>query len=483
MKTIVAVFFISLLISYFTAKLFLFLDIKQFYDIPDRMRKIHEKPILRAGGIAIFVGILFSILSLFFYTNKLTTGFALNFDKFEKILLPASLMFLLGIFDDAFGLSAKVKLPVQIIAAVVVFLEGIKLSVVKIPLIGVVDFGYFAPFITILWIVGITNAFNFIDGMDGLASGISFFAAFTIFLISLLEREYVISLFTASICGSILGFIKFNWHPAKLFLGDSGSYFLGFLIGSLSIISSTKSSIIVAITIPVMIMAYPLLDLLLAVLRRILRGRSIFSADREHIHHKLLERGYSYKGIVLLLYLISGLFGFLAILVMFVKSNYLSFIIPLFSGIFAVYFVRKLGYEEFKSFISKVDEVVDIENEKKFKFYLERIKRSSTEEEFIDVLKEFFKEFEFEDYFFYIEGSNGDKFFIGDLSLLDSADRTGNLFLKFPFKGENLRKVYIMLSSKRDFEFCEKVIEKILPEISYKVSLFGDKLLKVKDKN
>ncbi len=480
MKTFIAIFFISFLVSFLSSKLLIYLNIKKFYDVPDRMRKIHQTPVLRGGGISIFVGVLTAFLSLLFYHNKLTLGFVLHLDTFRIILIPASLVFILGLFDDAYGLSARVKLPIQFIAATILFFEGIRIEVIKLPFIGVVDFGYFSFLITLLWIVGITNGFNFIDGMDGLASGISFFAALTILLISLIEGNYVISIFSISICGSVAGFFKYNWHPAQIFLGDSGSYFLGFLIGALSIISSTKSSAIVTIVIPLLVLAYPLLDISLAILRRIIGRKSLFAADREHIHHKLLKKGYPYKSVVFFLYLISGLFGMLAIFTISLKSKLFTLLIPIFSGIFAIYFVKKLEYEEFKNFVSFIKE--SSKEEKKRKEYIkkvrEKIKISEEPSSFLKIISDFFEEHFKEKYFLYIEGIEGKKLFLGNKNLKEEVEKTGKLFFKFPIQSKGFRKAYLMFTVEVDEVIYEDFLNEIYPVFIDKVKFFGGRLLK-----
>lgn len=483
MRTFLAIFLISFVVSFISTKFLIFFNIKKFLDVPDRMRKIHHKPVLRAGGISVYIGVLASVLALFFYQNKLTAGFILKFETFKIILIPASLIFLLGLLDDAIGLSARVKLPFQVLAASLLFFEGIKIEVIKLPFLGTLNFGYFSFFITILWIVGITNGFNFIDGMDGLASGISFFASLTIFLISLIKGDYIISLFTLSLCGAIAGFFKFNWHPAEIFLGDSGSYFLGFLIGSLSIVSSTKSSAIVAITIPLLVLAYPLLDLLLAVFRRLLSKRSIFAADKEHIHHKLLERGYSYKGAIFLLYLISGVFGLLAIFSFSINSKLFAFLIPVFSGIFAIYFVRKLGYEEFKKSISNVEE--EVKREKLKNSYIENLRtkiRNSTEPDlFLNATISFFEDNFGGKYFLYFESKDGKKISFGNSKIRERTDKTGELFFKISIESKALRKSYLMFSISVNETIYEDFLNDIFPIFLDRVKFFGTKLIDVRE--
>ncbi len=253
-------------------------------------RKIHKIPISRLGGIAIWLStmatFLFLVLLSYYPYGSLLSG----------ILLGGSLMFLLGLVDDIYNLPAKFKLVIQILIATLVYLLGVKIdvsfSLVKTP----VPLEYLSYPVTVLWIVGISNAINFIDGVDGLAGSVITVNSITLAIIALaVAPGYPISALIACIlAGSMLAFLTYNFNPARIFMGDSGSLFSGFLLAALSITGVMKGAAL-AILLPFIVLAVPIIDITFASLRRILKGKSPFVADAEHIHHKLLKAGFSQK--------------------------------------------------------------------------------------------------------------------------------------------------------------------------------------------
>ncbi len=257
-------------------------------DTPNE-RKIHKIPISRLGGIAIWLStmatFLFLVILSYYPYGSLLSG----------ILLGGTLMFLLGLVDDIYNLPAKFKLVIQILVATLVYLLGVKIDIVPN---GVIPFSLesFSYPITVLWIVGISNAINFIDGVDGLAGSVITVNSITLALIALaVSPGYPISALIAFIlAGSVLAFLTYNFNPARIFMGDSGSLFSGFLLAALSITGVMKGAAL-AILLPFIVLAVPIIDITFASLRRILKGKSPFVADAEHIHHKLLKAGFSQK--------------------------------------------------------------------------------------------------------------------------------------------------------------------------------------------
>jgi UDP-GlcNAc:undecaprenyl-phosphate GlcNAc-1-phosphate transferase len=236
--------------------------------------------------------------------------------KLIGILLGATLIVLTGIIDDKYNMKASYKFLLQIAAGVITVLSGVQIEMINF-------FGRYLPFgpwsgvVTVVWIVALTNAINLIDGLDGLSCGVSTISCFTL-LISLafhLETPYFVLLLIGILAGSCLGFLPFNFNPAKIFMGDTGALFLGYIMSVLSILGCFKLDALVSFWVPFLIFALPLLDTAFAFIRRILKGKSPFSADRGHVHHRLIDKGFDQRHSVLLLYAISGISGISAILI------------------------------------------------------------------------------------------------------------------------------------------------------------------------
>ena len=309
-------------------------------DLPNA-RKIHTKPISRIGGVAIWGSTMLTFLCLvlmsYYPYGKLLSG----------ILLGGSLMFLLGFIDDVYGLGAKFKLFMQLSVATVVYLLGVQIN--SVPFFGGIDLGIWSYPITLLWIVGISNAFNFIDGVDGLAGSVVTVNAITlgILAVTLTPSSPISALIGFILAGSMLAFLTFNFNPAKIFMGDSGALFCGFLLAMLSITGIIEGSSI-GIVIPMFILAIPIIDIIFSSSRRILKGVSPFKADAEHIHHKLLHAGFSQNKIVLILVSISLCFGALAAILMktsLSKYGLYAFIILLIMAVLSIH--AKQTYKDF----------------------------------------------------------------------------------------------------------------------------------------
>lgn len=276
-----------------------------------RKRDMHSKPIPRMGGIAIVAGFMIT----FFISIQFIT--VLDWKQVIGVTLGALIIFLLGFFDDIYELSAKLKFLIQILAATLVALSGISIPSISIPFIG--DTPMFLDMlsipITVVWIVGITNAVNFIDGLDGLAAGVSSIASICLMVLSIYSGYPIAILLTTILAGSCLGFLPYNFNPASIFMGDTGSTFLGFILAVTSILGLLKSYTIVTIIVAVLVLGLPVFDTAFAIIRRLLAGKPITAPDRGHLHHRLVDRGYSQKQAVITLYAISGVFGLSAIAV------------------------------------------------------------------------------------------------------------------------------------------------------------------------
>ena len=274
-------------------------------DMPNA-RKIHTKPISRIGGVAIWASTMLTFLCLVFMSyypyGSLLSG----------ILLGGSLMFLLGLVDDIYNLDAKFKLFLQISIATLVYLLGVQIN--HVPFIG--DIGMFSYPITLLWIVGISNALNFIDGVDGLAGSVITVNAVTLAIIAVAMNppNPISALIGFILAGSMMAFLTYNFNPAKIFMGDSGALFSGFLLATISIKGVMKAATL-AILLPFLVLAVPIMDITFSSLRRISKGQSPFVADAEHIHHKLLHAGFSQKKTVTILTSVAIIAGGLAVLI------------------------------------------------------------------------------------------------------------------------------------------------------------------------
>lgn len=277
-------------------------------DIPNDERRIHNKPMPRLGGFAIYIS--FILCTLFF----------LKLDKqLIGIIIGGTIMLIMGIVDDIYQLKALPKLMIQIFAAIILIIFGVTVKSVTIPFIvgdGSVGINYIGIPLTVLWVVGITNAINLVDGLDGLACGISLISALTLFGVSIISTRYMSVFLTAILSGACIGFLPYNFNPAKIFIGDTGSQFLGFMLAAISIQGAIKSATAVAVAVPVLALGLPIYDTLFAIVRRKMNNRPIMEADRGHLHHRLLDTGLSQRQVVLIMYLISAILGGTSIIAM-----------------------------------------------------------------------------------------------------------------------------------------------------------------------
>jgi len=344
MTTILAIFLVSLILSLtitpVTGKLGILLGA---IDMPGE-RKVHVAPIPRTGGIAIFVAFISSLfISIFFATN---VSNLLVINKPIIFLFAGGLVcFGIGLFDDFRRLDPKTKFLFQVIGASLAFWGGLRIH--HLIIFGHnINFGFFSYFVTILWFILFINAVNIVDGLDGLAGGIVVFASLVMVILSILQDDFLTAIFFSAMAGAALGFLRYNFNPASIFLGDSGSYLLGYLVAGLSIMGSVKSQVSVALLIPLLALGIPLFDTLLSPFRRFIFGKKLFRPDSGHFHHKLLEQGLSTKKAVWLIYLITLSLCIIAMALVNIRDERAGlFLIILGAG--AVIFVRKLGYFEY----------------------------------------------------------------------------------------------------------------------------------------
>lgn len=277
-------------------------------DVPKDGRRMHKRAIPRLGGLAIIFGFAVAVLCFGVKTREVLA-----------ILTGSFIIAVMGIVDDIKALDAKPKFFIQILAALVVVIGGdMKIQVFSNPNI-LSDSAYLimpewiSVIVTTVWIVFITNAVNFIDGLDGLAAGVSAIMSVSLVFIATRLGEYYVAVMGVALMGACFGFLPYNFNPAKIFMGDTGSTFLGFMLASVSILGMFKSYAIISFAVPVLIMGLPLFDASFAMIRRIAKGQSPMKADRGHLHHRLIDMGFSQKQSVFILYIISGLLGISAI--------------------------------------------------------------------------------------------------------------------------------------------------------------------------
>jgi len=342
MSAALLLFFASFLISYLitpiirnTAQRF------KAFDLPDR-RKIHSCAIPRIGGIAIYLGFMVPLLA-----SHLLPNFPLRFpgQTGHLFFVGTTLIFLLGVLDDFRGLDAWKKLPVQIIAAIFIALDGYQINSFPLPFGGSLDLGPFGLIVTVFWLVGLGNAINLIDGLDGLAGGISTIGALTLFSVLLMAGNVESAGLPILLAGSTIGFLRYNFYPAKIFMGDSGSLFLGFTLGAVALQSFQELTVTVPLLVPIVALGIPIADTLFSMVRRFINGTSIFSADKEHFHHKLILKGFTHRQAVLLLYAISASLGLASIIMTMIGHQVSFYALPILAfGL--VGGLRFLGYVE-----------------------------------------------------------------------------------------------------------------------------------------
>jgi UDP-GlcNAc:undecaprenyl-phosphate/decaprenyl-phosphate GlcNAc-1-phosphate transferase len=301
-------------------------------DKPDEERRIHKVPVPRLGGVAIYISVMLTITVLVALTGRFPKDARAGEGGLAGIALGGTLIFVLGLVDDLESLPAKLKLLVQILAGCAAYSLGVRIKSIPMPAqldfdLGFlhlhggtpIDLGSMSLPLTVMWLVGISNAVNLIDGMDGLAAGVSAISALTIWTVALgpnINRPYA-ALTAAVLSGALLGFLRWNFNPARIFLGDSGAYLTGFILGAVSITGVIKGAATATLIVPtfllvILILFFPIIDTSWAIVRRVAKGKSIFAPDAGHIHHRLLQAGMSQKKVAYLLYGVTAALGLVA---------------------------------------------------------------------------------------------------------------------------------------------------------------------------
>jgi UDP-GlcNAc:undecaprenyl-phosphate/decaprenyl-phosphate GlcNAc-1-phosphate transferase len=332
-ETQVPGFFIALAISWWLTPEIRSRALKlKLVDEPNEERRIHTVPTPRLGGVAIYMSVMITMTVLIACTGRFPKD-ARAGEGLAGIAVGGTLIFVLGLMDDLESLPSMRKLLVQWLAATAAFVMGVRIKTLPIPIQNDIDFGFLHigaglhPMalgwlsypLTILWLVGVTNAVNLIDGMDGLAAGVSAISALTIWSVAMassIDKPYA-ALVAAVLAGALLGFLRWNFNPARIFLGDSGAYLTGFILAAVSITGVIKGAAAATLIVPTFVIAllilfFPILDTVWAIVRRLAKGRNPMSPDAGHIHHRLLRAGLSQKKVAYLLYAISALLGLVA---------------------------------------------------------------------------------------------------------------------------------------------------------------------------
>lgn len=307
-------------------------------------RKMHGKPIPRTGGLSIFVVFILTLVISSLFNTKISD--LLILDRQTAFLLAGAIIcFNIGLFDDFRRLGPWIKFLFQIMAASVAYWGGIHIGGFNV--LGVyIKVGLFSYFVTVFWFVLFINAVNLVDGLDGLAGGIVVFASAIMVILSVLKEDFLTAIFFTTLGGSVLGFLRYNFNPATIFLGDGGSYFLGYAVAGISIMGSVKSQLSAAILIPLLALGIPLFDTILSPLRRFIRGRKMFQPDNGHVHHRLIDMGLTTKKAVFTIYILTFLLCIMAVVMVNIRDEQAGlFLIVLGTGV--VIFVRKLGYFEY----------------------------------------------------------------------------------------------------------------------------------------
>ncbi|HEX8702861.1 MAG TPA: MraY family glycosyltransferase [Myxococcaceae bacterium] len=313
-------------------------------DQANSSRKVHVRPIPRLGGVAIVAGFFAPLCALFLVDSGVGMLFRSHEELVWGLFCGGAAVAMLGLYDDLQGAGARLKFGIQFGVALALYGLGFRVEMIANPFGAEISLGVLSLPFTLLWIVGVVNALNLIDGLDGLAGGVAFFGVGTNFILSLVRGDVVMCLLMAALAGAILGFLVFNFNPASIFMGDTGSMFLGFVLAAVSLKTSTKSGTAVAMLVPIMALGLPIMDTLLAMIRRSMLGRPMFSADKEHIHHRLMSRMVlSHRSAVLVLYGLCGLFTLTALGLNFANSAQ-SAMLLIGMGVVLFVLMRKLGY-------------------------------------------------------------------------------------------------------------------------------------------
>ena len=374
----------------------------------DRRHHLHNVGITRLGGVGIFISYSIS-LSLLVLGYKLMGRNPIYITQIIESVAPAAiLIFAVGLADDIFDVPAWSKFVVQIAAAAYLFLAGLRVN----PLVfGNHHLSLPVSFLlTVLWVAGITNAFNLIDGLDGLAAGSAMFSTAAVFMVGLIGGNRPVAMITIGLTGAILGFLRFNFNPATIFLGDSGSLFIGFVLSAISLAGSQKSPTLVAVAIPVVACGLPILDTSIAIFRRFISGKPIFGADREHIHHKLLKRGLTHRQAVIVLYGISALCAFMSLFLLYPGAGTAGVVLAVL-GLAAWLGLQQLDYREINELKRLARRPVDqrriLSNNLSVQYAIEHLPLAKSMDEVTALLRDMFESNDFDGFDFHVWESAG----------------------------------------------------------------------------
>jgi UDP-GlcNAc:undecaprenyl-phosphate/decaprenyl-phosphate GlcNAc-1-phosphate transferase len=316
-------------------------------DRPDGRRKLHMTPVPRLGGVAVFVA--FALASAVLVALEKVGAIEAHFSgtAYFHLLMASAAVVAVGVVDDIADVRPAAKLVVQALAGAYLYFHGYRMTGLSNPLSGEsIDLGILSAPLTIVWFVGMSNAFNLIDGLDGLAAGIGLFSTTTLFIACVINERWEIAVIAAALGGALLGFLRYNFNPASVFLGDSGALFVGFALAAIAMRGSMKSSAAIAVAAPVMALAVPILDASIAVVRRFARGDDVFRADGDHIHHRLLRMGLTPRRVVAVMYAVAAGFGFLSLLTMTSKGQIVGMVV-IATSVVTWIGIHQLGYAEF----------------------------------------------------------------------------------------------------------------------------------------
>jgi UDP-GlcNAc:undecaprenyl-phosphate GlcNAc-1-phosphate transferase len=289
------------------------------FDEPDGERRVHTRPTPRLGGIAIFIGFL---LSLFAMLNvALTNNYVIHhylgtrdLAQIIGLLFGGTLMLGVGLWDDIMGMRAQTKFAAQfVVALITIVLYRFEIQGFTLPHVGYVSLGWWAVPFSLFWYLGMVNAINFMDGLDGLVTGVTLIATLTMVVVSWWHHQYLVAITMCALGGAAAGFLPYNYNPARIFMGDGGSLFIGFVLASAAVMGTEKVAVGISLLVPLIVLALPIFDTARVIVRRITTRSPLFDADRSHVHHRLLDIGLSQRQVVNLIYLVCFLLGALAI--------------------------------------------------------------------------------------------------------------------------------------------------------------------------
>jgi len=304
---------------------------------------MHGRAVPLMGGWAILAGMWLPLVALCFYDNRVAEEVQSKWALLARIFVAGACMAVLGTVDDLRGLSARWKFMVQFPVALGIVASGVVFQGIEVPGVGSFHLGTLGPIVTVIWLVGVANAFNLIDGIDGLATGVGFLTALTGAIIAAINGKTLLAVVLVSMAGACLGFLPHNWSPARVFLGDTGSMFLGMTLATASAVAGGKGQLATSLLVPALLLSYPILDTLLAMTRRFLRGKSMFSGDASHIHHRLLHLGWNHAQTVLLLCGVCVLFNACTLAVVGKRLTWAGILFVLLLAM-VLWGLRSLGY-------------------------------------------------------------------------------------------------------------------------------------------